>query len=324
MDFIVFACLIVLIIGLAVPVVMLYQSRFSEAAKFRRRVLVLTPGGRGGGESSDVTVRARQRLIQAKLRELEKQRTRRRDTLGHLLKQSGWSLTLVGYAFACIGAGLVFGLVLYLFGRGTILCVAGGVGGGLWLPRVILKRAINKRQTQFTHHFASALDILVRGVRTGLPISECLRIVGREVPDPVGYEFRMLVESQRVGMTTEQALARGLERMPTSDFQFFAVVLVLQQQTGGNLASTLDNLSNVLRSRKRLRDKVQSISAEAKASAMIIGALPFVVGGLLSLINPSYMALLINTNTGIVIISAGLSWMTVGIIVMHQMINFKF
>ena len=323
MDIVVFIGLSVTLLGLATPVLILHQSRFSRTAQVRRRVQALAAGGRDAGEGGDAATRTRQKLIQSKLQEMEKQRAQRRDTLSQLLKQAGLTMTTPTYAGYCAATSASIGLLMMIFQMSPMACIAGAAAGATAIPRFIVKRMVAKRQAKFTEHFSSALDILVRGARTGLPVGECLRIVGREVPEPVGFEFRMLVESQRIGMTTEQALQRGLERMPTSDFQFFAVVLVIQQQTGGNLAATLENLSNVLRSRKRLKDKIQAMSSEAKASAMIIGSLPFFVGSMIYLINPTYIGLLFTTRTGSMILTGGALWMAAGILVMHQMINFK-
>ncbi len=325
MDLFVFGGLSVLfLLGVALPLITLYQTRYSDTAIMKRRLEGLGIAGRDNAGSGDVHARNRQRLIQNKLKEMEKVRSRKRNTLGVLLKQSGLSLNIAAYLGLSAVAGLITGLALMAFGFSTLATLGGTAAGGVMLPRKILTIIIGRRQRGFTALFSDALDILVRGARTGLPVGECLRIVGREVPDPVGYEFRMLVEAQRLGMNTDQALERGLERMPTSEYQFFAVVLTIQQQTGGNLASTLENLSNVLRSRKRLRDKISAMSSEAKASAMIIGSLPFIVGGLISLINPSYMGLLFSTSTGHMLLTGGAIWMSLGILVMHQMINFKF
>ena len=324
MDLVVFAGLsVLLLLGVAVPLIVLHQARFSEAALMRRRLEALGPGARDGAGGADLHTRNRQRLIQSKLKELEKQRNRRRDTLASLIAQSGLSLNIAGYLGLSLGAALATGAALLLMDMSPAVCLAGAAGGGVALPRKLLTTVIARRQRRFTSLFADALDILVRGARTGLPVGECLRIVGREVPDPVGFEFRVLVESQRLGMTTEQALERGLARMPTAEYQFFAVVLTIQQHTGGNLAATLENLSNVLRSRKRLKDKIAAMSSEAKASAMIIGALPFLVGAAIWLLNPTYIALLFTTHTGNLLIAGGAAWMLIGVLVMQRMINFR-
>ncbi len=322
MDFVVFIGLAVAALGVALPLLMLHQSRLSPAAMLRRRVEGLAPPARAHPDGLDAG--ARQHLIQSRLKQLERQRNRRRNTLGHLLLQSGLSLGVPGYLGLCAASGLAIALVLVAARPALPVILAGAAAGAIWLPRLVLVQIVRRRQSRFTSHFADALDILVRGARTGLPVGECLRIVGREVPDPVGFEFRMMVDAQRLGMTAEQALERGLQRMPTAEFQFFAVVLVIQQQTGGNLAHTLESLSNVLRARKRIRDRIAAMSSEAKSSAMIIGSLPFLVTGMIYLTNPGYISLLFTTRLGMAIVGGGLFWMALGVLVMHQMINFKF
>lgn len=310
----------------ALAAALFHQFARSDRAHMRRRLnaMALSFASRGGagGVSEGVM---RRRLIQAKLRELENQRQRaRRDTVPQLLLQSGLALTLRGFMAGSMGLAAAVGGIAWLAGLPPLLCPLPAAGAGLLLPRMALRIVIRRRQARFTQHFADALDILVRGVRSGLPVGESLRIVARESPDPVGPEFQFLNESQRVGMTLKQALERGLERMPVTEMQFFAIVLLIQQQTGGNLAATLDNLSGVLRGRKRLRDKIAALSSEAKASAAIIGSLPFLVCGGLALVNPDYIGLLFSERMGHVMLVGGLLWMMTGVLVMRKMINFDF
>ena len=323
MDITLIAFVWLLLMALVAPLVVIWQARWSPYARLRQRALAVAGEARHRSSGASDDASARRKLIQGKLKELESQRTQqKRAVLRALLQQSGLTLSLRGYVLASLGLGLLLWVVLML--KFSLLTSSiGAVGGGFALPRLVLRIIIAKRQAAFTENFAEALDVLVRGTRSGLPVGECLRIIGRELPDPVGYEFRMLVEAQRVGMTIDQALERALERMPTTELKFFAIVLVIQQQTGGNLATTLDNLSTVLRSRKRLHDKIQALSSEAKASASIIGSLPFLVGSILWLINPDYLGLLFTTNTGTYMLTGGGMWMGLGILVMRQMINFK-
>ncbi|MBI1209170.1 MAG: pilus assembly protein TadB [Azospirillum sp.] len=316
-----------MLLGVAAPFLLLHQSRWSSRARLLQRAEAL--GGRArprsdGGSGEPSSAKTRQKLIQSKLKELEKQRNKsRKNSLSHLLVQADAKISVGAYFGVCFAVGILVLLLLLLTGTRPLVAIIGAIGAGFVVPRFVIKSMIKKRQKAFTENFADALDILVRGTRTGLPVGECLRVVGREVPDPVGYEFRMLVESQRLGMEIDQSLARGLERMPTAELQFFAIVLLIQQQTGGNLAATLENLSHVLRARKRLGDKIQSLSSEAKASAMMIGSLPFVVGLLVWAINPQFIGLLFTTRLGNVMLIGGLSWMGMGVMVMRGMINFK-
>src|SRR4051794_5997693 len=321
--FVALAAVTVIFMAVIVPAALFWHGRLSPPAHMRRRVAALGAlfAERPSGGEGDAGVR--RRLIQSKLKELERQRSRdRRNTVRHLILQSGLALSLRGFVIGSAVFGLAAGGLLASSGMGKAVCLIGALGAALGPPRLLLKILIKRRQKRFTHHFADALDILVRGTRSGLPVGECLRIVARESPDPVGPEFDFLTESQRVGMTMKQALARSLERMPVTELQFFSIVLLIQQQTGGNLAATLENLSNVLRCRRRLIDKIAALSSEAKASAAIIGSLPFLVGGALALVNPDYIGLLFSERVGNFLIFGGLIWMALGIFVMHQMINF--
>ncbi len=194
---------------------------------------------------------------------------------------------------------------------------------GLLLPRVFLSMKAGSRQKAFTADFANATDLVVRGIRSGLPVNECFNVIAREFEAPLGEEFRLLVEGQNLGMTIDNLLAKGIERIPTSEYKFFAIVLQIQRQTGGNLADTLANLSTVLRDRKKMRDKARAMASEAMASAGIIGSLPFAVAILLSVVNPEYLMVLYYDERGNYAVYFGLFWMTLGATVMRKMINFK-
>jgi tight adherence protein B len=320
---VVLAAIAVVFLAVIVPAAAFWHGRMSPRARMRHRVEALGQmvAARAPGQENDAN--ERRRLIQGKLKELERQRHKdRRNTVRHLILQTGFPLSLRGFVAGSAACGLAAGGLLALAGMGKAVCLIGAAGAALGPPRMALKFVIKRRQKRFIDHFANALDILVRGTRSGLPVGECLRIVARESPDPVGPEFEFLTESQRVGMTLKQALARSVERMPVTELQFFSIVLLIQQQTGGNLAATLENLSNVLRSRRRLIDKITALSSEAKASAAIIGSLPFLVGGALALVSPDYVGLLFSERIGNVLIVGGLVWMALGVFVMHQMINF--
>ena len=163
----------------------------------------------------------------------------------------------------------------------------------------------------------------MRGIRSGLPLGECLNIIASEAPEPVRTEFRLITDGIRLGMTLNEALQRALTRMPTVEVKFFTIVLTIQQQTGGNLAETLDNLSSILRQRKKMQGKVQALSSEAKSSAMIIGSLPFLITGALLLVQPDYIAMLFNTEIGNIMLAGILLWMGLGIVIMKKMVSFQ-
>jgi tight adherence protein B len=224
----------------------------------------------------------------------------------------------IGSAVSAVaGTGLYF-----LFGYPWYLSWAVLIVMGVGLPRKALGMMASRRQKAFTQHFADAIDVIVRGIKSGLPVGECLNIIARESPEPVSGEFRLMVEGQRLGMTLKQALERSSRRMPTADMKFFAIVLNLQQQTGGNLAETLAGLSDVLRQRKKMADKVKAMSSEARMTAGIIGSMPFLISLMIYLINPDYISLLWTDHTGKKILYGGLAWMGLGVFIMKQMIAF--
>ena len=195
--------------------------------------------------------------------------------------------------------------------------------GSLGFPQWVVGFLKNRRQKKFATEFSNAIDVIVRGVKSGLPVNECLKIIGREAPAPVCDEFHLLTESLRVGLSLEQALERMFERMPLQEVNFFGIVLMIQQKTGGNLAEALGNLANVLRSRKMMEGKIKALSSEAKASAYIIGALPFLVMGAVKLASPDYLEPLFSTPTGnFVLLGSGI-WMSMGVLVMKNMIKIK-
>ena len=283
-------------------------------------------GARGSSSGANRMPGNRQRRIQERLQELEEKKDKKRSRRNQLradLMQAGLNVKVQRYVLITIGVGFVTALILWAAKFSPLLAIPVGVIAAFGLPKLVLKLMARGRQKKFTMHFANAVDVVVRGIKSGLPVGECLAINGREAPDPVGEEFRQLVEGQKLGLTLEELLGRGLERIPTTEYKFFAIVLQIQQKTGGNLARTLENLSNVLRERKKMRDKIKALSSEAKSSAMIIGALPFFVCGMISLLNPDYMTLLFTTTAGNIMLAAGLGWMGVGVLVMSKMINFK-
>jgi len=259
-----------------------------------------------------------------KIEERQKTKKKKAKALPARLIQADWAMkpqtfmTMSGI-IAVIAGGLPFAM-----GMKPLFCLGLGIGLGFGMPRFILNSAINRRQKKFTAHFADAMDIIVRGVRTGLPLGDCLKIIAHESPDPLGAEFRRVVEGESVGMPLEICLEQMYERMPISEVNFFSTVLNIQKTTGGNLGESLANLASVLRGRKLLREKIKALSAEAKMSAIIIGSLPIFVGGLVTVIAPDYMEELYTTPTGHRNLMIGAGMMVLGTTMMRKMINFKF
>jgi tight adherence protein B len=240
------------------------------------------------------------------------------------IQRAGFSIKPRTFYLLSILTGFFCFIIVLLFGSPLWVGVLAGFAGGVGLPRFVLKKAAERRQNKFLVEFANSIDIIVRGVKTGLPLLDCLQIIANEAPEPVKSAFVDVVEQQRVGIPLPQAFLRMYERMPLQEVNFFSIVIAVQSQTGGNLAEALSNLSQVLRSRYQLQAKVKAYSAEAKASAMIIGALPLFVMLGIYLITPDYIATLFTHRLGnLLLIGSGL-WMLTGVLVMRKMINFDF
>jgi tight adherence protein B len=275
---------------------------------------------------TDTTAVKRRQSQQEALKQLsldEKESRKRRFSVQGQLQQAGVSAspTVFWIISAVLGVILAFaGLII----QGPIGAGAGLIIGGLGLPRWGLRMMVAGRQKKFANQLSDAIDIIVRGVKSGLPLGQCLRIIATESPDPIKSEFVQLVDAQAMGVPLDQSLTRLYERMPLAEVNFFAIVLTIQQKTGGNLSESLGNLSSVLRSRKLVKEKVKALSAEAKASAMIIGALPFIVMCLVYITRPDYIMTLFTDPTGHLILLGSAVMMGSGILVMRNMINFKF
>jgi tight adherence protein B len=222
-----------------------------------------------------------------------------------------------------VGSALVLTLVLLLVGVPLYIVALAPLVGGIGLPRYVLNMLTKRRQKQFLREFVTAIDIIVRGVKAGLPFNDCLQIITTEVGEPVKSEFLNLVEQQRVGVPIEKIMGKLFDRVPLQEVNFFAIVVTIQLQVGGNISEALSNLANVLRDRHKLKAKVQAVSMEAKSSAAIIGALPLVVMGGVSVANPEYISILFTHPTGHMILGLSALTMLAGVLVMRWMINFK-
>lgn len=300
-----------------------------EDEKTRKRVnAVAKPAGQARGRAASAAENQAQKRknVAVMLKDVEKNRAakKERPTMRRRLEQAGFPKTsprtfwIICGVLACVAAAVAFVM------QQTVLVIALAVFVvGLGLPRWVLAFLTARRKKKFTEHFAPAIDVIVRSVRSGLPTNEALRIVARESPDPVGSEFHNLVESLKVGVTLEQAMKRMMESMPTPEVGFFAIVMTIQTKSGGNLSEALSNLAFVLRDRKRLQGKIKAMSSEAKASAMIIGSLPPGVMGIVYLTAPDYIAKLFTEKAGNLMLAGCVIWMGIGIMVMRKMINFK-
>src|SRR5205085_8929312 len=223
----------------------------------------------------------------------------------------------------CLTIGLVIASLLMLRGAPILLSALVGMFFGIGAPHFFIGKLILRRIKKFNSNFPDAIELMVRGLRSGLPITETLGIVATEVPGPVGIEFRMVSDKMKIGRTMEAALQETADRLGTPEFQFFVITLAIQRETGGNLAETLSNLADVLRKRAQMKLKIRAMSSESKASAYIVGSLPFIVFTLVWMINPDYMGNFFTDQRLMVAGLGGLVWMGIGAGIMAKMVNFE-
>ena len=245
------------------------------------------------------------------------------ELLRRRIEQTGREWTLAQYSITCAAITLVIWVALAARGTPLLLTLFVGLFAGIGIPHFMIGRLAKRRTAAFITRFPDAIELLVRGLRSGLPISETLGVVGSEVPEPVGSEFRGVADRMRIGRTMEAALQESADRIGTAEFQFFVITLAIQRETGGNLAETLSNLADVLRKRMQMKLKIKAMSSEAKASAYIIGALPFIVFCLIWYINPTYMGGFFSDQRLIMAAMGGGVWMSIGVFIMAKMINFE-
>ena len=269
--------------------------------------------------------KSRRDVIENTLKEFDERHKKSKGVpLSVRLAQAGfsWSKRKFFLVSAAIGAAMfLLGLIT---GSGLIVSIVLGAAGALGLPRWLLSFMKKRRETKFLNAFPDSVDIIVRGVKAGLPLLDCLKMITVEAPEPVKSEFRAIVETQAIGMPLGEACGKLYEQMPVPEANFFGIVISIQQRAGGNLAEALGNLSRVLRDRKKMKAKIQAMSMEAKASASIIGALPIAVMTLVYITSPNYISLLWTEPLGRVMLACSVVWMSMGVMVMKKMINFDF
>ncbi|KIC60879.1 secretion protein F [Brevundimonas nasdae] len=270
------------------------------------------------------TPEARRKQILLQLQDADRRERKARTTLASRLKQAGLSLSVTTFYIISAVVGLVTGLGALIFGLPILVVIGIALIFGLGLPRWIVGFLGKSRMKKFSLEFPNAVDVIVRGIKSGLPVHECFKIIARESPAPLGPEFQTLVEGLGVGLTLEQALEKMYGRMPTSELRFFTIVIAIQQKTGGNLAEALGNLSAVLRARRMMGEKIKALSSEALASAGIIASLPPAVMTMVMFTTPGYMMPLFNDFRGNFLLLIAAVLMSTGIFVMKRMISFKF
>jgi len=311
---------------LAVLAMMLFAARGPSAAKSQNRRLESVRERHS--KSNEVATQAQLKRIlqtrnQSKMDGLAQRLIPKPALLRQRLQRTGRSWTLAQYGLASLGIIVVVSALLILKGLPLILALFMGLFAGVGLPHFVVGKLIKRRVDQFTARFPDAIDLMVRGLRSGLPISETLGIVADEIAGPIGEEFRAVSDKMKIGRTMEGALQEVADRLGTPEFQFFVITLAIQRETGGNLAETLANLSEVLRKRAQMKLKIKAMSSESKASAWIVGALPFIVFILIWFINGTYMQGFFVDERLMIAGGGGLIWMGIGVYIMAKMVDFE-
>jgi len=286
-----------------------------------------TRGKRVKGNAAK-TPEERRKQISEQLKEAEKRERKKRLTLRARMLHAGLTPNIPQFMIYSAILGVVAFLIPLIFLKMTILmkllvCAGAAFAFGYGAPRWVLGVMAGGRMKKFTEEFPNAMDIITRGIKSGLPVNDGLKIIAKESSAPLGPEFQRLVENVGVGMALDTALEKMSEHVPSPELRFFTIVIAIQSKTGGNLAEALSNLSAVLRARKMMREKIKALSSEAIASAGIIGSLPPAVGTMISFTRPEYLAPMFTDPRGQLMLLGGLVWMVMGIMFMRKMINFK-
>ncbi|MEO0642809.1 MAG: type II secretion system F family protein [Pseudomonadota bacterium] len=245
------------------------------------------------------------------------------DALATRLDRTGRDITIAQYFYASIGLTVAVTVLIFIQSGAALLALAIGLFIGAGVPHLVIGMMIGRRTKQFNAKFPDGIELLVRGLRSGLPVTETLSVVAQEVPGPVGIEFKGIVERIKIGKTMEDSLQDTADRLGIPEFNFFCITLAIQRETGGNLAETLSNLADVLRKRSQMKLKIKAMSSESKASAYIVGSLPFIVFGLIYWINPDYLGAFFIDDRLIVVGLGALVWMGIGVAIMAKMVSFE-
>jgi tight adherence protein B len=294
-----------------------------ESRAEKRRATIARSEAKAIDASTQADRAARKKQISEGLREMERKGSRR-VTLQSRLEQAGLSFTLRQFLIGSALFGLMLGALAYGESHSPLMAVLVSVIGAVGLPQLALARLRTRRINGFIANFPTAIDVIVRGIKAGLPLGDTIRIAANESVEPVKSEFRKIVESLSVGLTLPEAVERMAQRVPITETNFFSIVIAIQGKAGGNLSEAINNLSRVLRERKKMKGKISAMSMEAKASAVIIGVVPFLVVGALYFSSPNYVSLLWTTSHGRMIAAIAICWMAIGIAMMKKMISFDF
>lgn len=319
------AALIAALIAIAAAALMYVVAYpfLSGDAKGKKRAAALMSSSKdtaGVNRANDPA--KRRKAIAESLKEFKSQTKKKKVTLEQRIAQAGLTWTKSGYLIGSAVCGFALAMALLIVNGNLFVTIGAGFIGMLGFPAWVLSFMRKRRIRKFIDEFPGAIDVIIRGIRAGLPVVDCFRVIAGELQEPVRSEFRQIVEAQTIGLSIGEATERLVDRMPIAEASFFSIVVNISQKSGGNLSESLGNLSAVLRDRKKMKGKIQAMSSEAKASAGIIGSLPFVVGGAVYFLQPAYIMLLFTTNGGKITVAVSLIWMSIGIMIMRKMIDF--
>jgi len=307
-----------------VAYVFLYPLLSGERKAEQRRETVARPEP-AVRATSRIQLRSRREQVEETLKDIDiKQKKSKSPPLEIRIEQAGLAWSKNRFLLISGGLGLLAFLAVWIVTALPLPAAAAGFAAGFGLPRWMLSFLKGRREKRFLAGFPDAVDVIVRGIKAGLPLADSLKVIASEAGEPIKGEFKAIIETQTIGMPLGEACGKLYERMPLPEANFFGIVISIQQKAGGNLSEALGNLSRVLRDRKKMKAKIQAMSMEAKASASIIGSLPIAVGCLVYLTSPDYIELLWLTDLGRMMIAGSAVWMSIGIFVMKQMINFDF
>jgi tight adherence protein B len=305
--------------------VFIYPIMSGERKAERRRLEVAQSDIPARKSAAKGPTKLRREQVEETLKEIDlRSKKLNSPPLSTRIQQAGLGWTKRTYFLASAMLGLVLCLIALIVGVNILLAATIGFSAALSLPRWTLSFLKKRRENKFINGFADAVDVIVRGIKAGLPLLDSIKIIVSESPEPLRSEFKAIVDTQAIGMPIGDACLKLFERMPLAEANFFGIVVSIQQKAGGNLSEALSNLSRVLRDRKKMKAKIQAMSMEAKASASIIGALPPAVMLIVYITSPDYISLLWQHNVGHIMLGGSAVWMATGVFVMKKMINFDF
>ncbi|MFS8179958.1 type II secretion system F family protein [Pseudovibrio denitrificans] len=325
-DYLITALIVVSVVGVTFTLLAPLFAR--DKLGKRKEGLVQKNAVSSTGRSQKLDVTARRKTVQDQLNVMEaaqaaKKKNANKPIFADWIGQAGLTWSKPKFYILSFCCGVVVFAISLLSGQSLLISAGLFFVGTFGLPRLYVSRRRKKRFNKFLDEFPNAVDIIVRGIKSGMPLGDCIQIAASESKDPVGTEFSLVLDKMQMGLPLAEAIQNMPKRVPLQETNFLAIVIMIQAQAGGSLSDALNNLSKTLRQRKEMKGKIRAVSQEAKSSAAIIGSLPFVVSLMLYAIAPDYISLLVETDTGLVLIGIGLFWMSLGILVMRKMIDFK-